>query len=341
MNSKLRRQLEKIKPVKTYTIGTVNFYIYKAKSLHSSRWHNQVLKKIVLRARRSFLRYGAVPLLNRHDALAEIYLCRASDDKTEEWLCVRFVPGMKGRHIVEDLDQYTIEGKPAADFLRKKLRLRQRSYEKALVSISRVCSIAPYHIKRTSRQNKSDFSKSLQYGAQSFAFINKYFFSQCNFTYLVGSFRKELLKKFLAFNPDTVLHMTDAYQILGCMPKDVRLNRARLAYRFPGYFLYIPQLLDLFETLIKEKFLRVASIKCFVVSYRKNFNEYLAGKNYQEVLQAVRGVHKLLLAPGKIPYSQLTGVRLRQLVADQVDDGPALKIVKVADWKKQLEAINY
>ena len=59
------------------------------------------------------------------------------------------------------------------------------------------------------------------------------------------------------------------------------------------------------------------------------------------MLQAVRGVHKLLLAPGKIPYSQLTGVRLRQLVADQVDDGPALKIVKVADWKKQLEAINY
>jgi hypothetical protein len=338
MNKNWLKELEKINPFKIYKIKDVSFLIYKAKNLYSPKWNSHVLKQITQEARKSFLRYGPMPLINEYDKNAEVYLCRAVDKTNEEWLSLRFVPGKDGAVLVEDLLQYNYKNIPISNLIADKL-FGEKNFHSKMVSISRICGIYPY-VREVEKTNRAKFFTSLKYVARSFGLINKVFFSQHDFVYLTATVRKELLKKVLRFNNKISLYLPDAHKIIGCASSDVRLNRSLLAYRFPGYFLDILQLINLLERLIKEGKLSLDSVKAFIKFYKPNFKKKLKEKKYIEVLKEIKGLEKLLLLSGIIPKAKITGEELRGLIAKHVSDGPILKIIPVSKWKKQLEKIK-
>lgn len=339
MNQRWLIKLETIKPVKKYKIGEVTFLIYKAKNLYNPNWNSGLLKKITQEARKSYLRYGSMRLVDEYDKNAEVYLCRAIDMSSEEWLCLRFVPGKIGGNSLQDLGQYICKNEPLSKMVAGKLFPGVKNFQNKLVAVSRVCGISPYTFNLT-KSKISYLPIRMKYTAKSFALINKVFFSSSKFTYLLGVFRKELLERLLCFDSQLSLDLLDAYKVLGCSSDEIRLNRSLLAYRFPGYFLNISQLIDLLGILIKRKDLTVSSVKTFFRLYNPNFKKYLKDKKYVEVLSMTEGLSKLLLVRGKIIKSKITGNQLRDLVMKNVDDGPILKIMPVNNWIKQLQKIK-
>ena len=325
MDQELLKSLENIRPLRTYKIGSVIFRIYKAKNLYHPAWNSVVLKKITKIARQSYLRYGRVPLTDDYDKSAVIYLCRTSYGKSEEWLCVRFVPGnTSSTHLLEDLNQYVYNGKSIVNIIKNKLVLGANDLQTKLVAISRLCGITPNNI-------------AMKHTAQAFALINKEFFSKTHFSYLLGVFRPEVLKKILRFSSQFSLSFPDAYKTLKCRPEQICLDRGWSAYHFPGYFLNVAQLLKLLQKLVKEKKLNIASIK----KYAKNYNpEIKKTANYMEILKMIYGINTVLLWKGRIPGSKISGEELRVLLGRSVADGPKLKIISVANWKKQLKRIK-
>ncbi len=334
---KLLKSLENIKPVRIYKIGTATFRIYKAKNLYHPAWNSDVLKEITKTARRSYLRYGQMPLVDDYDKNAAIYLCRISYNNREEWLCLRFVPGDTDNHSLEDLNQYVFNGKSIADIIKKKLVLTKNNLATKLVAISRLCGISPYSVTEPASKAGASFPVTIKYTARAFVLINKEFFSETHFSYLVGVFRPEVLKKISHFSSRLNLFFPDACQILKCRTSQIRLDRSWLAYRFPGYFLNVEQLLKLLQKLIKEKKLSVDFIKKYAKNYRLTIKK---SKNYTETLKTISGISTVLLWKGKIPGSKTSGEELRRLANQLVADGPKLKIVTVASWVKQLNKIK-
>jgi hypothetical protein len=339
MEQEWLKNLEKIEPVQKYTVDGVTFLIYKAKNLHNPKWNSALLKKITKEARRSYLRYGRMSLLDNYDKNAEIYICRAIDSVSEEWISLRFVPGQTGADLLEDLSQYICNGQPVSIMIKQKLLPRDKNFKKKLVAISRICGIPPYTVS-ISESKITNLPIRLKHLAKSFALINKVFFSRTEFVYLLGVFRAELLGKLLQFDNYLTLRLPSAYKLLGCKPRQIRLNRNLLAYHFPGYFLNITQLMDLLEKLIKQGKLNFDSVKIFLKFYEPNFKESLRGKKYVEVLRVIQGLDKLLCTRGMIPKSKLKGSELRSLVMSQVTDGPTLKIMPVDKWKRELNKIK-
>lgn len=339
MRKEWLRRLDNIQPIQKYVVGKTTFLIYKVKDLYNPRWNHRLLKAITKEARKSYLRYGNVSSFDKYDRNAEVYLCRATDSETEEWLSLRFVPGQTGSGPLEDLGQYVCSGKPLAAVIKEMLLPQDRNFQNKLVAISRICGI-PSYSTGSKKSTRIASPSSMKYTNQSFIFINKTFFYKNNFVYLMGVFRKELLKKLLHYDKSTSLYLPNAHEVLGCEPHHLYLNRNLLAHRFPGYFLNTIQLIKLLDKLVQQEKLSVSSVKKFVKFYNPNFAEYLKEKKYLEVLGLTKGLHKLLLAKNKIPGSKISGDELRDLVAKYVDDGPDLKIISVENWKKQLEKIN-
>lgn len=337
MEKEWLRRLEKIQPVQKYAVENTVFLIYKAKDLYNPKWNSGLLKKITIEARKSYLRYGKVPLLDSYDKNAAIYLCRAIDSRSEEWLSLRFIPGQTGASPLEDLGQYICKDEPIAKSISKKLLPGVKNFESKLVAISRICGISPY---LQSQPEAKNHLLPLRYTGKSFILINKVFFSSSNFTYLIGVFRRELLQKLLVFNQNTSVRLPAAHKVLGCSSGDIRLNRDLLANQFPGYFLNVYQIIDLLESLVKQGSLSIQTIKRFVKLYDSNLKNKVKGKRYGEILKMLQGLNKLLLISGRIPNSKMTGDDLRDLVARHVDDGPDLRIATVAHWQKQLKAIK-
>ncbi|TSC83753.1 MAG: hypothetical protein G01um101413_893 [Parcubacteria group bacterium Gr01-1014_13] len=324
MDQELLKSLENFRPLKIYKIGSVIFRIYKAKNLYQPSWNNAVLKKITKLARQSYLRYGRVPLIDEYDKNAAIFLCRSSFGKLEEWLCLRFVPGNTDTHLLEDLNQYVYNGKTIVNIIKNKLVFRDNDLQTKLVAISRLCGIAPKN-------------SAMKHTAQAFALINKEFFSETHFSYFLGVFRPEVLKKILRFSSRFSLSFPDAYKTLKCRPEQVYLDRSWSAYHFPGYFLNASQLLKSLQKLIEEKKLNIVFIK----KYAKNYNpEIKKTANYMEILNMIYGINAVLLWKGKIPGSKITGEELRALLDRSVADGSKLKIISAANWKKQLKRIK-
>ncbi len=326
--------LENIKPVRIYKIGTATFRIYKVKNLYNPVWNSGVLKSITKIARRAYLRYGQVPAMDNYDKNAAIYLCRTNYSNLEEWLCLRFVPGSDRDYALDCIDQYLYNGKNIAGIIKKRLVLKNNSVNK-FVAVSRLCGIPPQVVG--SVNNKADLSSSMRYTAQAFTLINKEFFSEKHFSYLVGVFRPEVLKKIAHFGSGSVLSFPDAYKILNCRPGQVRLNRNRQVYRFPGYFLNVGHLVKLLKKLIKRQELNSS----FVGKYAKHFTvESGKRKNYREILKMISGISTVLLWKGKMPKSKISGEQLRAMVGRLVADGPKLKIMTVSKWVKQLNKIK-
>lgn len=336
MDKKLLAALEKVKPIKTRQIGSVFFCIYRAKDLGKKNWNHSAFEKITRLARRTYLRYGRVPLMDEYDKNAEVYLCRARDKFTEEWLCLRFVASNTRAESLEDLKHYFYQDRSIGAFIKLKLFGGTHDLKNKLVAISRICGVAPY----APGGKGTKFFGSLKYTAQSFALINREFFSRHHFSFMVGVFRPELLIKILHLGPDLVLCLPDAAAILGCNSKEIVLNRDFDAYRFPGYFLNISDLLKLLAKLTKEKKLSVKSIRYYVPGYFAGLKNKFLTSRYADILQSLRGVDKLLRARGRIYGAELTGNELRSLVETAVADGPVLKIISISDWKKQLSNIN-
>lgn len=342
MDKELLKELEKVRPLKIYKIGRVVFSLYQAKNLFQPNWQNKTLFRIVKIARRAYLRYGSVPLTDDYDKDAAVYLCRAEYQFTEEWLCLRFVPGSTGANHLEDLNYYFYKGKSIAACVKAKLFLHKKDFKNKLVAISRICGIAPYAVKTKHAASREKTLGALKYTAQSFALINREFFlPNRQFTYLVSVFRPELLDKILHLGSRMALFLPPAYKILSCRPEEIRLNRRSAAYRFPGYFLNIFDLLNLLDKLIKEKKLSVSSVRHYAPAYAPSLKREFQTKKYAEILQSLKGLSGFLSAPGKIFGSALTGRELRRLAGKYVGDGPVLKIIAVSEWKKQLVAIKF
>ncbi len=88
--------------------------IFCAKSLQNSAWNSPELKQLVGQARRSYERYGDVPLYDEYDERAAVYLAITTYQKNVAGLpvrfvevtSIRFVPGYGDRPVIEDFELF-------------------------------------------------------------------------------------------------------------------------------------------------------------------------------------------------------------------------------------------
>lgn len=321
-------------------IGRVFFSVYKAKNLNDNKWNSAVLKKLVMLARQSYLRYGAVPLIDDFDNKSAVYLCRVNYSYQykkrsillEEWLSVRFVPGSE-QGSMDDLNQHLYGGRSVSELIKAQLFPNEDCFQNNLVAISRICGIHPYDSLAPEKSYRW-LPKKLKYKAISFALINKDFFSQQAFSYIIGVFREELLKELLRHAKFSLV-IPKAHKLLHCRADKIYLNRDLLAYRYPGYFLNIRHFISLLKKLIKRKKISVTAIKKYIPFSNKVINK----KQYKEILKSAMGMSNLLLSQGVIPGSKIDGKELRALVGKHVADGPSLNMIAVSDWQAQLTKI--
>jgi len=341
-------------PSLEYVANGLLIHIYRAKRLHEPRWLSATLKHYVMRARKSYMRYGSVPREDAYDAKSAIYLARivymdqsSGAHPIEEWISMRFVPTDGAPRYSEDLIFCLCNGKKLADWLLKSPLNKNKDIIKHIVTMSRICGIPPHLLlppKELSTDEPICLPKKFKYSGLSFALMNKQFFNDCksdgkDYQYITGLFHDELIdraltvttargKKIPVFTPahDT-LNIREASQI--------RLNRSlSFAYEFPAYFLKANQLYTLFLKLLSRKTISLNTLAHYIQTsdHPENWMESL--DTFRRILPKMG---KLLTTNGKLHKSQITGKQLRSMINTLVDDGPKLRFMKSNSWHKSID----
>lgn len=314
------------RPVSLYCIKGVIFRIYRLKKMHERAYGNRALYYLMLEARRSYYRYGDVPLLDGHDKKSAVYLVRVTYalNKTDEWLCARFVPGNGIPFGIDDFKLYFHKGRPLE-------QLVQGLIVKGLFSISRLCGIP------------SCGKSALIYTPISFALMNKQVLADCRkfgfkCDYVVAQIPDALIEGFLTLKTDKEKlkpNFVPAHKLFGVKGKDIRLARTNYIYLYPLYFLNTKQVICLLKDLLKKGTLTDATVKHY---FGGDITASEIIVNDRIKVEKFRNLGKLFSVKGKIKGSNITGSDLRELLA-KVDDGPRLRIAKVAVWEKSLDEL--
>lgn len=329
-SNRLRSLLGKLpKPVAQHRIQGAVFRIYCLKKMHCHSYFNNALYRLMLTARRSYYRYGDVPLSDAYDKKASIYLVRVTYEahKIEEWLCARFVPGDGEPFGIDDFELY----------LHKKKLLEPMVEDlifQGLFSISRLCGIPSYlrfvsDEKRFSAHHIAD----LKYTPIAFALMNKKVLADCRkfgfgCDYVVAQIPDALVEGFLTlkigkqkFKPNFV----PAYKHLRVADKDIKLARVSYIYRYPLYFLKTSKVIALLKMLIKKNILSDAAIRRYSCG-TLTAKDILRRRDFK--VEEFRWLGKPIIKNSK----------LRAWFA-QVPDGPKLRIIKVNVWERSLDKL--
>ncbi|MSU74898.1 MAG: hypothetical protein EXS55_00050 [Candidatus Magasanikbacteria bacterium] len=336
-------------PLYTYRWGQVHFVLYEAKEFHVSNWLHPHWPALVSEARRSYLRYGAVPLLDSYDDKAAVYLCRVDYPATDEegvvtyhteWVSTRFIPANGTPLSTEDLDQYHFLGKSVGQHLAEEVGESEGVFWKNVMTISRICGFAHYNSKGLIGNR----STRLKYSAVAFLLMNYYVFHHAttrDLTFVTAVFSERLFNKIsMEIQRETNVQLTvPGIEVhFKCTPEEIMLERKVMAYRFPGYFLNMHELARLLKRLYHEGKMTAQSFCHFLENFVEHEIEQWEESSHRDLLNHLRGLGRLLTAHGQIPGATLTGKQLRALVDAEVGDGPLLRFIDAPGWRAQLDA---
>lgn len=346
-------------PVREYQFGDVHFFVYKVKDKNERIFPNESLFRVLEEARRSYLRYGQVPLTDNYDEKSSIYLTRVVyphmvDNVVfplEEWVSVRFVPASGNPFLSEDLDACVYQNQPLTLSLRKTLFQNRVDPLKHLVTISRICRIAPRVPTENVFFTGAFIPQKNTYTALAFSAMNKVFLEECEkdgdeIDFFTALAKEELFQKVLHFESNekkAIFPFLSAEEILNPDKKHrIRINRNLLSYKHPGYFLNLEELLELFAKLIQFGRFTEKSWQQHVktpLSFQE-FQEQYKVLSYHEFLETLDGLSELLLAPSWIENSRMHGTELRSLVDICVSDAVKLYMSPKDSWKNEIERIH-
>lgn len=346
-------------PVREYQFGDVHFFVYKVKDKKERIFPNEALYSLLQEARRSYLRYGQVPLTDSYDEKSSIYLTRVVYPHTvdnvafpiEEWVSVRFVPASGNPLLSEDLDVCVYQNQPLTLSLRKTLFPNRIDPLKHLVTISRICRIAPRVPTENVFFTGTFIPQKNTYTALAFTAMNKVFLEESEkngdeIDFFTALAREELFEKVLHFErgeKKAIFPFAAAENILNPDKKHrLRINRNILSYRHPGYFLNLEELIQLFGKLIDFGRLTEKSWQQHIktqISFAE-CQEHSKTLPYHEILETLDGLSEMLLAPSWIENSRMHGTELRSLVDICVSDAVKLYMSPIDSWKKEIENIT-
>lgn len=321
--------------------------IFCAKSLQNTTWNSPELKQLVGNARRSYERYGDVPLYDEYDERAAVYLAITTYQKNVAGLqvrfvevaSIRFVPGYGDRPVIEDFELFHIAGKSLLEFLKEAPHCNRAILDN-VVSISRLSATEPVPIG-------NNVYNTLRVGlvpplkrrsiASAFILMNHHFFSNegVRFEYISGVMRRELMISLARGSRVEELWSRSfplADDFLMCGPCDVALNHSsEVVYRFPGYFLNREQIRQLLLELLETDRLTYRTLEAVL----KVPIEKLSLVHDFEVILSRLG--RLFSYKGDLPYAGITGEYLRQLVRMRIADGPRLYLGYCEVWRSLLK----
>ncbi len=297
-------------PIASWKVKKVVFEVYKIKGLLSSRWPNEVLRRLLIDARGSYYIYGDRPPLDDYDDKAAIYFVRSSESlgatcypKREEWISVRLVSPHGDPVGCGEIEMFMACGRPIGYLISKKLFSCADNFIFSLASSSRLCGLGPF--LNDGESLRPDAGKKHQHTAISYAFIREQYFAELDrlrldYKYLTGIIHNRLAEKALAVKLDGRVYSIDytaAYKLLRLAEaRCVYLDRRRedlCVYRYPTYW---------FDS--------------------EQFSKYVP---------KIDRLDKILLTKD--------GARLRKIIDRRVDDGPELKITAMTKVRRDIRWI--
>ena len=339
-------------PTREFQEGDTHVFIYTVKSSDEKIFFHPELYKILCEARKSYWRYGDVPLIDKYDAKSFIYLTRVVYPSVqggahcflEEWTSMRFIPAAGVPFSTEDLESCVYQGETLSTKIKKTLFQNQDTAFDRLITISRICRIRPHVFTKNFRFDHQALPQKNKYTALSFVAMVQLFLDQSieagkNYEWFTALAKEELFTKVLHLNreeKDVRFPFFRASEVLKIPPaRTIRVNRSLLSYRYPGYFLDVEELFLLFEKLIDLKRMKDSSL-CHFLGIKEPFSDFR--KKYKELPSAdfvkiLQGISNLLLTEGWIENSSLHASQLRSLCDLCVSDAIQLYLSPTFLWQ--------
>lgn len=339
-------------PTREFQEGDTHVFIYTVKNSDETYFSHPELYKILCEARKSYWRYGDVPLIDKYDAKSSIYLTRVIYPSIqggahcflEEWTSMRFIPASGVPFSTEDLESCIYQGQTLSTHLKKTLFQNHDSAWERLITISRICRIRPHIFTKNFRFDHQALPQKNKFTAKSFVAMVQLFLDQSvekgkNYEWFTALAKEELFTKVLHLNLEEKnfrFPFFQAAKVLGIPPaRTIRINRSVLSYRYPGYFLHVEELLLLFEKLIDLKRIK-DSFLCHLLGITEPFSDFR--KKYKELptmdlVKILQGISSLLLTEGWIENSSLHASQLRSLCDLCVSDAIQLYLSPTFLWQ--------
>jgi len=346
----MKKKAKSYSPVAEYTVNGILFQVYRAKQLHTPKWSSTILKSLVMRARKSYMRYGPVAEEDAYDVKSAIYLTRAVYTQmyfsdlypVEEWLSMRFVPADGLPQYTEDLIFCLCDNAVLVDWLLTSNLNVTKDITNHILTMSRICSIPPYIIEGA-QDNSMVLPEKLKYPGISFALMNKQFLDDCRseskeYTYITGLFHDKLINNILTIVMNggrKIPFFRPAYDLLGFEDQSrIKLNRSLFfIYEFSGYFLKTKQLYNLLVNLMRKGSLTANTFTHYIQNI-KHIEQYM--NDIDSFKQIMPKIGALLTTQGPLYGAKLTGEQLRRIIDEKVDDGPTLRMMKIDEWQKDI-----
>ena len=326
-------------PEGIYWINSAKFEVFKVKDLYSGFTDNE-LTRILKLSRGAYLVYGHRPEIDQYDQKAAIYLVRVSytakiEDNEyleEEWISLRFVPGSGNPYGTGDLELFAYDNTPLSKIFHRKFSSEYPKYMDSVISSSRLCGIVP--VTKSALPGMAINQSRHSHTGVCFALINKHFWQDCvakniPYRFLAGIIYERVIQKSLtvaAGNVNYAPAFTHAHIFLGLNSK-VKVNREKYphyVYKYPGYFLDMNQVVETVRQLLLNGILTISSLQYYLGILSV---EELSAKNKS----VISGMGKMLWGKGKLYRAHITREELRNVINENVQDGPSLFITDVGE----------
>lgn len=344
-------------PLAIYKKREVSFEFYVAKNFFSNDWEAKSLRELTKIARRTYQRYGDVPIFDEYDNKAAVYLVRSiyslpglanSNTSVEEWLGVRLIPAHGDPVSTEDLDVSFYSNKNVTEHIRKKFFKNDEDVLHHVITTSRLCGISPFLSDTGKKLTGVIVPRKQLYSAGSFAVIQKMFLEKnlsenLGYRYITSLFHEQFINKVLGTKvggKHVKLNFLLAHELLNYDPKEFKLDRSKLSYQYPGYFLDIKQLLKLLQKLLDKEIINTDTLRHYL-KIEHDLDDLIkkAGSSVGDLIYELRLLGNLLTVEGGIKGSCFAGEALRKIVDEEVDDLPNLYIMPVDYWRGEVNKV--
>ena len=336
----------------------VRFEVYKAKDFFCTDWNDDRLAKLVFACRRSFLRYGKVPLQDKYDDKSAVYLARATynfyapETKTEmpaeEWLSLRFIPGHGTPESTDDLDVCIYRNKPIKYWLLKHLtKSENKIYEHLdpFVTISRFSKISPYFLNDKEQEEKIFLSSRLNYIGELFTLINHVFLQDCEksnapFRLITCMLKPEIEDRIASSiheKKESKLSLDSADKFFRWPKGSVKMLRGDLSFSFPGYFFGLQEILLALKKLIESKKLSHFTLLHYLdtpLTIDQLID--LCQRDIVAALYHTNNLSKMFFESGRLHKARIGGKRLRSMAEKEITGGPSLKVEHIDSLRKKV-----
>jgi hypothetical protein len=321
-------------PIETISRSGVVISCFLAKQAQRESWMSEELRTVVVRARRSYSRYGYVPPLDDYDRLAVVFAVRTiykdeNGESVTEWFSVRFLPGhLLGVSEMHRFLQVYVDDQTLAQMIKNRITETEERYW----FISRICG----SIEREAGSLGPHITPQYTSEALCLAFSCLLSRFSCGQSFLLGIFRDELVERSLQriINKERLPRFSGIESILGGTQKHrVCIDRSIEAYRYPGYF---------FDTADLKEFLCAVGRQSLIppVILRRYLGVHADSllQGGQVPVSAFSRLGLLFVHPERklIPKTELTGGELRRRLDAAVADGPHPRVLDAEALRNEL-----